>query len=87
VPQKPEDRNYRAEYDRYHGKPAEIKKRVKRDAARAKLKKAGVKVEGKDVHHVKPLNKGGTNNRGNLAAISVKKNRGFKRDAKNRPIT
>ena len=35
-------RNYRSEYDRYQGKPEQIKKRTARNAARAKLAKAGM---------------------------------------------
>jgi hypothetical protein len=44
-------RNYRKEYANYHGKPAQIKRRNARNAARNKLKKAGVNVAGKDVAH------------------------------------
>jgi hypothetical protein len=44
-------RNYKKEYANYHGKPAQIKRRNARNAARNKLKKAGVNVAGKDVAH------------------------------------
>ena len=44
-------RNYKKEYANYHGKPAQIKRRNARNAARNKLKKAGVAVAGKDVAH------------------------------------
>ena len=48
---KKKPRNNRKEYDNYHGKPEQIKRRDSRNAARNSLKKAGVKVAGKDVAH------------------------------------
>ena len=44
-------RNYKKEYANYHSKPAQVKRRNSRNAARNTLKKAGVKVAGKDVAH------------------------------------
>lgn len=46
-------RNYRKEYDDFHGKPEEIKRRNARGKARKKLAKAGrvKKGDGKDVDH------------------------------------
>jgi|TARA_B100001063_G_C16517258_1_gene429848 hypothetical protein len=70
-------RNYRQEYDRYQGKPEQIKKRTSRNAARNSLKKAGVKVAGKDVAH-----KNGNprdNRRGNLTTQRPSQNRSFAR--------
>jgi hypothetical protein len=77
------DRNYRREYDTYQGKPEQIKKRDTRNAARAKMAKAGKvkKGDGKDVAHVIALDKGGSNKTG-LRVESKAKNRSFKRDAK-----
>jgi len=72
-------RNYRKEYDNYHGKPEQIKKRDSRNAARNALKKAGVKVAGKDVAH-----KNGNprdNRRGNLTLQRASQNRSFPRTA------
>lgn len=76
-------RNYRAEYDKYQGKPEQIKKRAMRNAARAKLMKAGKvhKGDGKDVAHVVALDKGGSNKTG-LRVESRAANRSFKRDSK-----
>jgi len=54
-------RDYRKEYDNYQGQPEQIKNRAERNAARAKLKKKGAPVAGKDVAHVKALSKGGSN--------------------------
>jgi len=47
-------RNYRKEYDEYHGKPEQIKRRVQRDKARDAASKKGLvkKGDGKEVHHV-----------------------------------
>jgi len=47
-------RDYRKEYDDYHGKPEQVKRRVERDKARRKAKKAGLvrKGDGKEVHHM-----------------------------------
>ena len=72
-------RNYRKEYDNYHGKPEQIKRRDSRNAARNALKKAGVKVAGKDVAH-----KNGNprdNRRGNLTLQRASQNRSFPRTA------
>lgn len=58
-----------------------IKDRAERNKGRAMVVKAKGKaaVKGKDVHHVKPLVKGGTTSLMNLAAVSPSKNRSFKR--------
>ena len=76
-------RNYRQEYDEYQGKPEQIKKRAMRNAARAVEMKAGKvkKGDGKDVAHVKALDKGGLNKNG-LRVESKSKNRSFLRDSK-----
>ena len=77
-------RDYGAEYARFHGKPEEIKKRAKRNAARAAVKKkvGATAVAGKDVHHKNPLRAGGGNGDGNLAVTSVHQNRGWEREKK-----
>ena len=70
-------RNYKSEYANYHAKPAQKKRRASRNAARATLKKAGVKVAGKDVAH-----KNGNptdNRRSNLTTASASKNRSYSR--------
>lgn len=73
-------RNYRKEYDEYHGKPEQIKNRAERVKARRMMEKTGAvsKGDGKDVHHVKPLRSGGKSSPGNLRVRSVKANRGDK---------
>jgi len=69
-----------AHYREYGSKPAQIAKRVKnsqaRDIMEKKVGKAAMK--GKDVHHKRALEDGGTNSPSNLALVSVKKNRGWK---------
>ena len=47
-------RNYRKEYDEYHAKPAQKKRRAQRNAARKAAMKRGTvhKGDGKEVHHV-----------------------------------
>lgn len=75
-------RDYEEEYRRFHGKPEEIKKRAKRNAARASVEKTHGKkaIAGKDVHHKTPLRKGGSNSKSNLAVSSVHRNRGWERE-------
>jgi hypothetical protein len=78
-----EDRNYKREYETYQGKPEQVKNRAMRNKARAKLTKEGkvTKGDGKDVHHIKAVDKGGNNGHG-LKAVPASTNRSFKRDAK-----
>ena len=73
-------RSYRDEYDKYQGKPDQKKKRASRNAARVKLKKAGVNVKGKDVNHKNGNPK--DNSRKNLNVQSKKTNRSFPRNSK-----
>jgi hypothetical protein len=59
-------RDYKAEYDKYQSQPEQKKNRAARNAARAKMMKAGKvsKGDGKDVAHVKAFDKGGNNKTG-----------------------
>jgi predicted nucleotide-binding protein len=61
-------RNYRAEYDHFQGTPAQIKARAQRNAARAKMVKAGKAYvgDGKDIDHKMGLAAG--NGKKNLRA-------------------
>lgn len=74
-------RNYKKEYENYQGKPSQIKKRAKRNAARRKLMKEGRvrKGDGKDVGHKRALSRGGGNSRSNLQVQSRTANRSFSR--------
>ena len=80
-------RDYRREYDNYQGKPEQIKNRAKRNAARAKMMKAGRvdKGDGKDVDHKVPLSKGGSAKSSNLKVTSVHANRSYKRQKDRKP--
>lgn len=51
----------------------DTKKRAKRNAARTKMKKAGVAIDGKDIDHVNGIKAG--NGKNNLKAISPSTNR------------
>ena len=81
-------RNYKREYETYQGKSEQIKNRAMRNAARAKMVKAGKakKGDGKDVGHVVALDKGGSNKSG-LRMVSKSANRSFDRDAKKNLIS
>jgi len=64
-----------SEYDAYHGKPEQIKRRAQRNKARAKAEKAGRvrKGDGKEVHHVGAKRKGSLPKK--TRVVSKKKNR------------
>ena len=70
-------RNYRKEYDNYHSSTTQKKNRAARNAARAKLKKGGALVKGKDVAHRNGNPR--DNRRGNLTVQRPSQNRSFAR--------
>lgn len=68
-----EPRNYRKEYDEYHGKPEQRRNRSNRNKARRKM---GLKKgDPREVDHKRPLSKGGSNGRSNLRITSKRTNR------------
>lgn len=69
-------RNYRQEYDEYHGSEEQKKRRAQRNAARRKAQRAGKvrKGDDKEVDHVDMNRKGKLNNR-RVRVISRAKNR------------
>ena len=75
-------RNYKQEYENYDGTEVIKKRRAIRNAARAKMMKAGKvhKGDGKDVDHAKALSKGGANTPGNLRVKSASANRSYPRN-------
>ena len=78
MPRKNPDGTRDYSYDSHYEASAEQRKnRSERVLARRELTNEGVvhKGDGKDVDHIKPLSKGGTNARGNLQAISAHANR------------
>lgn len=76
-------RNYAQEYANYDGTEAVKKRRAQRNKARRMLEREGVvhKGDGKDVHHKKPLSKGGKTTRSNIKAVDATTNRSYKRKA------
>lgn len=75
-------RDYKKEYQNYHGKPEQIKNRGKRNKARAQAEKANGKATiptNVDVDHIRPLAKGGSNQPANTRLRSRKANRSFPR--------
>ena len=66
----------------YENRPDQVKKRMERNRARAKLLKEGKvhKGDGKDVAHVKAADKGGTIKDG-VRVESKTTNRSFRRDS------
>ena len=70
-------RNYRKEYDSYHSKPKQKKRRASRNTARAIMARRGLvkKGDGKDVHHTT----GNPMNNKKLSVKSKSKNRSFAR--------
>mgnify|MGYP003334296298 FL=1 len=76
------DRKY-TQAAKYEDTPEQVKNRMERNKARYKLLKEGKvhKGDGKDVAHVKALDKGGTNGDG-VKVQSKTANRSFRRDSK-----
>lgn len=66
-------RDYKKEYNTYHSKPEQKKRRALRNAARREM---GLKKgDPREVDHKKPLSKGGSNSKSNLKIISRAANR------------
>lgn len=78
-------RNYKREYETYHSKPKQKKRRAQRNSARRVMEKAGRvrKGDGKDVNH-KDKNTA-NNSRKNLAVTSKSANRADNRGKGGRP--
>lgn len=70
-------RDYKKEYREFHGKPAQIKARAQRNAARKIMESSGrvKKGDGKEVDHKRPISKGGSNHSKNLRVVSRSTNR------------
>jgi len=75
-------RDYKAEYAKYQGTEEQKKKRAQRNKARRKAMREGKvsKGDGKDVAHVKAMDKGGKNSDG-VRVETASRNRSFKRDS------
>ena len=68
-------RSYRIEYDTYQGRPEQIKRRAKRNAARAKMVKAGKAHKGDNRDTAHKNNSPFDNSMSNLEMQSEHKNR------------
>lgn len=75
MPTPPSKRNYRKEYDTYHGTPEQRANRAKRNAARYAMEKKGKvsKGDGKEVDHKRGVEAG--NGAKNLRVVSRAVNR------------
>ena len=65
----------------YNRRPSVQKKRVANNKARREAIRDGrvTKGDGKDVHHKKPLDKGGSAKKSNTKVVSQKTNRGWRK--------
>ena len=73
-------RPYKHEYD-LQQKRGELPKRMERQRARRAMDAKGVNRAGKDIDHITPLSKGGTNAPSNLRLKSPGANRSFSRNS------
>lgn len=76
-------RDYKRENDLYNSKPEQRKNRSLRTLARNEANADGrtSKGDGRDLDHIKPLSKGGSNSRSNTRVTSQSSNRSFSRNA------
>jgi hypothetical protein len=76
-------RDYKRENELYNSRPEQIKARSERTTARRQANAAGIthKGDGKDIDHIKPLSKGGSNDKANQRVVSAGKNRSFSRNS------
>lgn len=76
-------RDYAREYAKYHALPEQRANRSARTIARNESNASGrtSKGDGKDLDHIKPLSKGGSNSRSNTRVTSKSANRSFARNA------
>lgn len=76
-------RDYKREYRKYHSTEEQRHNRSLRTIARNESNALGrtSKGDGKDLDHIKPLSKGGSNSRSNTRVTSQASNRSFARNA------
>lgn len=82
----PSSKNYKRDYqqeNKYKSTPEQIHKRVLRNKARRQALAKGLvhKGDNKEVDHVKPLSKGGSNSPTNLRIVSASANDSFRRNS------
>ena len=78
-------RDYKKENELYKSKPEQIKLRVARNKARRQAIKDGrvSKGDGKEIDHVIPLSKGGSNTKANTRIRTKSQNSSFSRNSDN----
>jgi 5-methylcytosine-specific restriction endonuclease McrA len=78
-------RDYKRENELYKSKPEQIKLRVARNKARRQAIKDGrvKKGDGKEIDHVIPLSKGGSNAKSNTRIRTKSQNSSFSRNSDN----
>ena len=78
-------RDYKRENELYKSKPEQIKLRVARNKARRQAIKDGrvEKGDGKEIDHVIPLSKGGSNTKSNTRIRTKSQNSSFSRNSDN----
>lgn len=76
-------RNYKQE-DKYKEQPKQIKAREERNKVRLAALRSGAvhKGDNKQVDHIRPLSKGGSNQKSNLRIISAHLNESYHRNSK-----
>ena len=72
-------RPYKKEYSQQKARD-EQPKRNARERARYAMDKLGVNGKNKDIDHITPLSKGGTNDKSNVRLVAPSTNRSFKRN-------
>ena len=80
-------RDYKKEYQNYHGTEEQKKNRALRNKARRQAIREGKakKGDGKDVHHVLAISKGGA--KGATKVVDDSVNRSFDRDSKRKMVS
>ena len=73
-------RPYKKEYQQQLAR-GEDTERQKRRRAREELDRKGVDRKGKDIDHIVPLSKGGSNSPSNIRLVAPQKNRSFSRNS------
>lgn len=76
-------RDYKQE-NKYKSTPEQIHRRVLRNRARREALREGLvhKGDNKQVDHIKPLDKGGSNAKSNQRVVSASENESFRRNSK-----
>jgi hypothetical protein len=73
------------EYEMQKKRPGEHEKRMERQRARRAMDAKGIDRTGKDIDHITPLSKGGTNAPSNLKLKSPSANRSYARNSDHTP--